>query len=164
MNMKRVLFVGLGLIILSFCIGHWKGYVSGQYETTLALAHFLGERDVRFSEYKAYLEAKYVSDSNENWQQAALSWRAAAEHYGGICKWLLENEPIYGTIVMDTNTTLRDCLIVSGSKEASVDVNGASGYIINNTFMGIDMDWVLSLMPVDANEYCDVYERTEDEK
>ena len=97
-----------------------------------------------------YLVMRDEADQNE--RKAAL-WQYAAEHYGGICKWLLDGKPIYGRIIMEANTTLSDCLIVSGSKKASIEVNGASGYITNNTFRVIDMEWLLSLMPVDPNEF-----------
>ena len=35
--------VGIGLI--TFTLGHWIGYNSGQRETTIALAHYLSEAD-----------------------------------------------------------------------------------------------------------------------
>jgi hypothetical protein len=108
-------------------------------------------------EYKAALkEAKNLPDPNVDWHQLALSWRTAAEHYGGICKWLLENEPIYGTIVMGPNTVLSECLIVAGSADTVVDVSGMNALIKNNWFTSMDMDWLLEQTPVDPNEYCDV--------
>jgi len=79
-------------------------------------------------------------------------WRDTAEHYGGICKWLLNNKPIYGTVELGDNAVLRDCLIVSGSEEASVVVDGEDAWLINNTFRAINMDWLNSLTPVDPNE------------
>lgn len=110
-----------------------------------------------YTERRAEFKRNYKAvDANENetekWRQRSLSWQYAAEHYGGICKWLLENKPIYGTIVMEANTILSDCLIVSGSKEASVVVEGASGYLVNNHFMAIDMDWVISTTAIDPND------------
>lgn len=38
--------------ILMFCIGHWKGYNSGQKETTIAMAHFLSPKKYQDSPYK----------------------------------------------------------------------------------------------------------------
>jgi len=86
-------------------------------------------------------------------KESVISWKYAAEHYGGICKWLLEKEPIYGTIVMEANSTIKDCFIVSGSKDAMIDVAGNDCLVSNNYFKALDMDWVMSTTPVDPNEY-----------
>ncbi len=89
----------------------------------------------------------------EQEHQRSLSWQYAAEHYGGICKWFLENKPIYGAIEMGDGTTLSDCLIVSGSSEASVVADGDNILIANNHFRVIDMDWIVSITAIDPNEF-----------
>lgn len=35
----------ISVLFLVFCLGHWRGYESGQYETTLALSHLISEAD-----------------------------------------------------------------------------------------------------------------------
>jgi hypothetical protein len=114
----------------------------------------LNSVDGMLDRYNAALED--VADPNVDWHQLALSWQYTAEHYAGICKWLIEDKPIYGTIVMGANTTLSNCLIVSGSSGPVIDVSGMDSLVSYNTFMGMDMDWLLSHTPVDPNEYCDV--------
>ena len=88
----------------------------------------------------------------EKWRQEALSWQYAAEYYGGICKWLLEDKPIYGTIEVGDGATLSDCLIVSGSKEASIEVSGTNCLISNIILKVMDMDWVNSTTAIDPND------------
>ncbi len=99
-------------------------------------------------------EQQIPSDPNsvEYHKMAAQGWKYTAEHYGGICKWLLENKPIYGKVTVGDGATLSDCLIVSGSKEATIDVSGVNSLISNNYFMAIDMDWVNSLVVIDPNQ------------
>lgn len=93
----------------------------------------------------------YEPKDVEKYRRAALGWQNAAEHYGGICNWFLNNKPIYGKIEVGDNAILRNCLIVSGSSGPTIDVIGVDSLIANNYFMAIDMDWVLSTTPIDPN-------------
>ncbi len=86
------------------------------------------------------------------WESRSKSWQYTAEHYGGICKWLLENKPIYGTVAMDSNTVLHDCLFVSGG-EFAIDIRGNSATVMNCTFETIDMGWINSQTTTDPNEF-----------
>ena len=136
-----ILVAVAGLCLLCYGIGRWEG------------------RQEVFNMWLQVNDPNYISQSDpdydpneiDRWKQAAQGWQTAAEHYGGICKWLLENEPIYGTIVMDANTVLIDCLIVSGSKDASIVINGEGALIANSIFRTLAMDWVLSTTAIDPN-------------
>lgn len=106
----------------------------------------------RACESKMSEENQYYLESNEELVEVNIGWRYAAEQYGGICKWLLEGKPIYGTIVMDANSILSGCLIVSGG-EYAIEMTGTNGLIKDNHFVMADMDWVDSLKAVDPNEF-----------
>ncbi len=105
------------------------------------------------SDVKYQSSVDYYLESNKEISEVSRGWQYAAEHYGGVCKWLLKGKPIYGTINMDSQTTLSDCLVVSGSAGATIRVmEGAEQVIItNNIFQGIDMEWICSQKAVDPN-------------
>ena len=156
--MKKVSILLLILTTVFFCLGLFSIYSVGHRRGIEAGIYYAYDRIERQVERNSPYNPNDPPDPNaaelERLRQATQSWKAAAEHYGGICKWLLEGKPIYGQIVMDPNNAiLRDCLIVSGSKDASVVINGESGLIMNNYFMAIDMDWVVSTTAVDPNEF-----------
>lgn len=160
--MKKLVAI-LFLMVLVFCVGWFVGEKEGADSGARQMVrHLLNPAfetdgfDAVVRDEMSRLSYSPTEDREPNepidWEQAAKSWQYAAEHYGGICKWLLEGEPIYGTIVMDSNTVLRDCLIVSGSSDGSIVIEGENGLIANNHFMALDMDWVLSTTAVDPNE------------
>lgn len=155
--MKKLIVVSVILITIAFCGGYLRGLRVGEDGGARQMARHILNPDFRTDSFVAvaYEESGRDYDPNEmeKWRQAASSWQYAAEHYGGICKWLLENKPIYGKIIMDTNATLRDCLIVYGSSEAAIDISGTNSLIMNCRFMAMDMDWVVSTTATDPNEF-----------
>lgn len=130
-----------------FLLGMQSGLESGAKQ----MARHLLNPQFRTDKFDVLVDKE--KGTGKTWEDALLNWRYIAEHYAGICKWLLEDKPIYGQIVMDVNTVLANCLIVSGSKGASVVMKGnGSGLITNNYFRALDMDWVLSLPAVEPND------------
>jgi len=83
------------------------------------------------------LEIEEIASTSDGWQ-------SKAEHYGSICKWLLEKKPIYGSVVMDSNSILTNCLIVSGG-EFGIEIAGDNSTVMNCNFRSINMDWVNSI-------------------
>jgi len=151
-NWKELIVALVVVVVGSVSIGLFCGHRIGwtkRYHQKAWADYEEGFDDGRRTQREMF---QTPEEPNEGWRRAALGWKVAAEHYGGICKWLLDGKPIYGTIVMDANTVLRDCLIVSGSSEASIDVSGVNCFIANNYFKALDMNWVLSTTTIDPNE------------
>lgn len=154
--MKRTLLtivLCLGIFGVGWLVGEREGHDAGarhvlnpSFETDSFVAIVDEETKSAAEGITQYWKSTAIEAKEES-----LCWKVAAKHYGGICKWLLGNKPIYGSIKIGDNAIVEDCLIVSGSSDAALEINGENCLITDNVFSMIDMDWIKSLPCVDPN-------------
>lgn len=128
MKVWKLLIILLTVLSLSFAAGYHKNHEQVQ--------------DLRAISQSWRQTAK-------KWKGEMLGWRGTAEHYGGMCKWLLENKPRTGPAIKGPNCVLTDCLFIY---EGDMEISGEGTMIIGGEFRAWNMDWVNSLDAVNPND------------
>lgn len=136
------------LVGLLFLLGLAVGFGSGRTAGAEQMARHLLNPKFHTDSFVGIVKDQSVN-AIKHWKRKSQGWEAAASHYGGICKWLIEGKPIYGPIVVGSNATLSNCLLVTAN---ALEINGESATVMNCEFRSWDMGWVKSLDPVDPNE------------